>query len=156
DYPENSTARQKSEVLRNTNPGCATCHDAIDNIGLALENFDAVGRYRDLSPPYEGSQPIDASGLFLDRGGLGLLDVAGETFSGAAELAEALATSDDVARCIARHWFRFSAHRLETTEEDLRLAAEIYRRAADNGSTLQALFVSLTQSTAFLYRDGTP
>jgi hypothetical protein len=30
------------------NPACASCHDLIDSVGFSLENFDAVGRWRDL------------------------------------------------------------------------------------------------------------
>jgi hypothetical protein len=41
---------------------CASCHDRIDPVGFALENFDAVGRWRDL----ENGQPVDASGGLPD------------------------------------------------------------------------------------------
>jgi hypothetical protein len=43
---------------------CAVCHDRIDPIGLALENFDAIGRWRD----YEEGHPVDVTGgLFTDQ-----------------------------------------------------------------------------------------
>lgn len=41
-----------------SNVACASCHNTIDPIGFALENFDAVGRWRD----YEGGEPVDVSG----------------------------------------------------------------------------------------------
>jgi cytochrome c553 len=41
-------------------PACAGCHARMDPIGFAMENFDAVGRWRDR----DGEQPIDASGVF--------------------------------------------------------------------------------------------
>jgi hypothetical protein len=41
---------------------CAVCHDLIDPVGLSLENFDAVGRWRDM----EAGQPVDASGGLPD------------------------------------------------------------------------------------------
>ena len=41
-----------------TNPVCASCHDRIDPVGFALENFDAVGRWRNV----EAGKPIDATG----------------------------------------------------------------------------------------------
>jgi len=44
------------------NPSCAACHSIIDPLGLALENFDAVGAWR----TSDGSAPIDASGMFVD------------------------------------------------------------------------------------------
>lgn len=44
------------------NPACASCHDRMDPPGLAFENFDAIGGYRDR----DGSRPIDASGELSD------------------------------------------------------------------------------------------
>jgi len=41
-------------------PACAGCHARMDPIGFAMENFDAVGRWRD----QDGEHPIDASGTF--------------------------------------------------------------------------------------------
>ena len=45
------------------NPVCAGCHASIDPLGFALENFDAVGRWRDVDELY---RPIDASGVLAD------------------------------------------------------------------------------------------
>jgi hypothetical protein len=42
-----------------SNPVCASCHSMIDPAGFVLENFDAVGRWRDVDEAY---QPIDPSG----------------------------------------------------------------------------------------------
>ena len=41
-------------------PACAGCHARMDPIGFAMENFDAVGRWRER----DGQQPIDATGVF--------------------------------------------------------------------------------------------
>jgi hypothetical protein len=41
-------------------PACAGCHARMDPIGFAMENFDAVGRWRER----DGEQPIDATGVF--------------------------------------------------------------------------------------------
>ena len=59
------------------NPGCAACHARMDPIGFALDNFDAVGRYRTAS---ESGAPIDATGTFPD----------GSTFDGMSGLREVL------------------------------------------------------------------
>ena len=50
-------------VQHRANPACAICHSMMDPIGLALENFDAVGRWRTHS---EAGTPIDASGALPD------------------------------------------------------------------------------------------
>jgi hypothetical protein len=55
---------------------CASCHNLMDPVGLALENFDAVGRWRTT----EEGEPIDATG--------GLPD--GSEFEGVAGLEQAL------------------------------------------------------------------
>ncbi len=44
------------------NPACASCHDLMDPIGFALENFDAVGRWRE----FEGTLAIDSAGKMPD------------------------------------------------------------------------------------------
>lgn len=58
------------------NPDCAVCHDAMDPIGLGLENFDGIGAWRDT----EGEHAVDASGVLPD----------GTAFVGAVELADIL------------------------------------------------------------------
>ena len=45
------------------NPVCSSCHSRIDPLGFTLENFDAVGRWRDND---ETGRPVDASGALLD------------------------------------------------------------------------------------------
>lgn len=45
-----------------TNPTCAACHNLMDPVGLSLEKFDAIGRWRTV----EGGAPIDASGGLPD------------------------------------------------------------------------------------------
>jgi hypothetical protein len=72
--------RQRMEQHR-ANPICASCHSMMDPLGLSLENFDAIGRWRTLG---ESSAPIDASGALPD----------GTRFTGPAGLREALLSSD--------------------------------------------------------------
>jgi Protein of unknown function (DUF1592)/Protein of unknown function (DUF1588)/Protein of unknown function (DUF1595)/Protein of unknown function (DUF1585)/Protein of unknown function (DUF1587)/Planctomycete cytochrome C len=59
-------------ALHATSPACAGCHKKMDPLGFALDNYDAVGRWRDQS----GGQGIDTSGQLP----------TGEKFNGAAEL----------------------------------------------------------------------
>jgi hypothetical protein len=49
-------------VLHRENPTCASCHQIMDPIGFALENFDLIGRWRDT----DGAVPVDASGVLVD------------------------------------------------------------------------------------------
>ncbi|MBI4473773.1 MAG: DUF1592 domain-containing protein [Acidobacteria bacterium] len=55
------TLREQMELHRK-NPACATCHVRMDPLGFALENFDAIGRWRKTS----NGIPIDASAVLPD------------------------------------------------------------------------------------------
>jgi hypothetical protein len=74
--PPTGTARQQLEKHR-ADPSCASCHASLDPIGFSLENFDAIGRFREK----DGNEKIDASSAFLN----------GPKFTGAAELTAILA-----------------------------------------------------------------
>lgn len=64
-------------AMHRTNPVCASCHSLMDPLGLALENFDAIGSYRKVN---SDRTPIDASGQLPN----------GTEFDGPAQLREAL------------------------------------------------------------------
>src|SRR5690606_22772756 len=55
------TLRARLEMHRD-NPACAGCHGIMDPVGLALENFDMVGRWREL----DNGQPIDTASMLVD------------------------------------------------------------------------------------------
>jgi hypothetical protein len=57
------TLRQRL-IAHQVNPSCVSCHQKIDPLGFALENYDAVGRWRD---KYRSGLPIDASGQLFGR-----------------------------------------------------------------------------------------
>jgi len=58
-----TTVRERLETHR-ANPSCNSCHGVIDPLGFALENFDAVGRWRE--EDRMARSPIDASGVLAD------------------------------------------------------------------------------------------
>ena len=55
------TVRERM-IQHRTNPACRSCHQIMDPIGLSLENFDGIGRWRTL----DSGRPIDASGQLVD------------------------------------------------------------------------------------------
>jgi hypothetical protein len=87
----NLTTRQKLELHR-ANPQCAGCHALFDPMGMALEHFDSIGRYRET----ENGLAIDASGALED----------GTPFNGASELGTALRESAPVTECLLRNFYR--------------------------------------------------
>lgn len=80
------TLRQRMEQHRE-NPACATCHNMMDPLGFALEQFDAVGRFRS----HDGQAPVDATGKLPD----------GTEFNGVEDLRRILATEkqEQFVRC---------------------------------------------------------
>jgi Protein of unknown function (DUF1592)/Protein of unknown function (DUF1588)/Protein of unknown function (DUF1585)/Protein of unknown function (DUF1587)/Protein of unknown function (DUF1595) len=55
------TMREQMEMHRKVEP-CFSCHKIMDPIGLSLENFDAIGHWRDT----DGGNPIDSKGMLVD------------------------------------------------------------------------------------------
>ncbi|WP_437594275.1 DUF1592 domain-containing protein [Sorangium sp. So ce1000] len=122
---------------------CANCHQLMDPIGFAFENFDAVGAYR----TEEGGQAIDVSGNMV------LSDDMDGPFVGVRQLAEKLAGSAQVRECLATQWFRYTAGRFENVDDECSLDG---LRAGFHGSegNLVELIVATTQTDAFMYRSA--
>ena len=58
---EAASVRDRMELHR-SNAVCAACHLQMDPLGFAFENFDGIGKWREM----DGKTPVDASGAFLD------------------------------------------------------------------------------------------
>ncbi len=121
-------------------PTCASCHVLIDGIGLGMENYDGVGRYRTT----ENGKPVDATGELLAT------DVDGP-FDGGVELAHQLAQSEQVRECVARQWFRFAFGRLEGDGDTCSLDT-LHVAFADADYDVRAVLIELVRTDAFLYR----
>lgn len=109
------TTRQR--VATQTSPGaCQACHVLINDLGFTLENFDAVGRFRER----ELDKPIDASGGYIATDG------GTVRLQGARDLAHFLANSEDVHRSFVTQLFEhvtkqpILAYGVETRERLLR------------------------------------
>ncbi|CAN94178.1 hypothetical protein-transmembrane prediction [Sorangium cellulosum So ce56] len=139
---EGVTARERFNQHA-SNARCAGCHQLMDPIGFAFENFDAVGAYR----TEEGGQVIDVSGEMV------LSDDMDGPFVGVRQLAEKLAGSAQVRECLATQWFRYTAGRFENVDDECSLDG---LRAGFHGSEgdLVELIVATTQTDAFLYRSA--
>jgi hypothetical protein len=79
--PHESATLREQLAAHVANPSCAACHNRLDPIGLAFENFDAIGRWR----VEEGGKPIDASGTLP----------GGERLTGVADLRAVLMNRGD-------------------------------------------------------------
>jgi len=117
-------------------PTCAGCHNFIDPVGLGFENYDGVGRYREM----DHGAPIDASGALSD----------GTAFQDARGLAAILAQSPDLARCVSKKLFTFALGRAPGAEDEVHLSA----LAASNADPLVGVLTKLVSSPPFRYRRG--
>ena len=123
-----------------TDPSCAGCHKQIDPIGLGLEGFDAIGRYRTT----DGGQPVDSSGALTGT------DVDG-TFNGAVELGKKLASSKEVEECVAAQWFRYTMNRYEQSMDGCSMKS-VLDAFDKSGMSLSSLPQAIVATNAFLYR----
>lgn len=143
DIKEGATARERFAAHETAGSSCNGCHQLMDPIGLAFENFDAIGQYRD----QENGKPIDVSGAVKV-----VRDPSLEgAFTGVRELATKLAASDQVRDCVATQWFRFAAGRSDEDADTCSLGA-LQDSFAASGGDLVELLVGLTQTDAFWYR----
>jgi hypothetical protein len=119
---------------------CAACHAHFDPIGLALENFSYVGRWRET----EGGDPIDASGEM----------VTGEKFASFDELRALISTrKDKFYRCVTEKLMTYALGRgLEPY--DAATVDAITDRLMTEGGTFSTLLLSVIQSPAFQLRRG--
>jgi len=120
------------------NAVCAGCHAMMDPLGLALENFDAVGKWRDLD---ESGSPIDASGALPD----------GTKFVGADGLKNALLGSDRFVTTLTEKMLTYALGRA-LEYYDAPVIRGIVRDAARNGYRFTSLIRGIVQSAPFQMR----
>ncbi len=126
------TKREKLAAHR-VQPACAGCHQLMDPMGLTLENFDAIGAFRQT----EHGLPIDATG-----------DFDGTAFNGPIELGKLLSTSENAAGCMVRNLYRYATgHSESETEEPL--IASLAGRFTASGHDMQELMLDLVTSDGF-------
>ena len=132
------TLRQRTE-LHTRNPVCANCHRVLDPIGFGLENFDAVGRWREKN---ETGVAIDASGRLP----------TGAPFSTPAELKRLLAGREtELARNLTE---RFMAHALGRPLEgyDEVVIDQLMDRIARDNHRVRTILTEVITSYLFTHR----
>ncbi|MCX4240641.1 DUF1592 domain-containing protein [Paraliomyxa miuraensis] len=132
------TMREQLAQHRN-DPSCAACHSMMDPIGLGLEHYDAVGRYRDVDAGME----IDASGNLP----------TGEAFTNGLEMVALLADSDDFAYCTTRKTLTYALGR-DPGVSDIPYVDEIIAEMQARDMTLEGLLVAIATNDVFRMRRG--
>jgi mono/diheme cytochrome c family protein len=131
--------RQQMEQHR-ADPTCASCHSRMDPLGFALENYDAIGRWR----TQDGKFPIDPSGALPN----------GKTFSGPAAMKALLKENlPEFARGLSQKMLTYALGRgIETY--DRVAVSDLVRQTAQQDYRLQALIEAIIRSAPFQQRRG--
>src|SRR5262249_19574236 len=128
------TMRERLEQHR-VNPVCASCHQKMDPLGFALENFDAIGKFRTT----EGNVPIDTSGSLPD----------GTQLRGPIELREILLSrSDEFAATVSEKLMTYALGR-GVEYYDQPAIRKAVRDAARNDYRWSSLVMGIVNSVPF-------
>jgi hypothetical protein len=142
--PLESSASAEPQTLREQmtrhrqDPVCAACHEVMDPFGFALENFDAVGRWRTT----DGGVEIDSSDTMFD----------GSRVHGVAELREFLYSKRElVVENVIGKLMMYALGR-SLTPADMPTVRTIRRDTSADGHRFSSLVVALVESPAFRMR----
>lgn len=132
--------RERMQAHR-ANPSCASCHAQMDPLGFALENFDAIGRWREKDDGY----PIDASAELP----------GGKKFNGPLELQALLLKEKryDFVRCMAEKMLTFALGR-GIEYYDRCAVDKIVKRVKNGGYRFSELVIAIVESEPFQKRKG--
>ena len=134
----NLTLRQRTELHR-TNAVCNNCHKILDPIGFGLENFDAIGRWRDKD---ESGGPIDAVGELP----------GGKRFSSPKELKAIIASRQaDLARNLTEKLLAYALGR-QLDGYDHIIVDQMLKSITTDGYRMQSLIREIVASYPFLNR----
>jgi hypothetical protein len=120
-------------------PACAVCHDSIDPLGLSLENYDAIGRYRTL----DNDQDIDASGQLPD----------GRTFDGPGELSDLLDEDERYTTCVTEKVVAYALGR-SLDAPDRCFIEDIITRASESDLALREIVIQTVLADTFRATGG--
>lgn len=145
----NLTARQISELHRESGSSCFGCHSLMDPLGFGLENFDSAGQWRWM----DGQHMVDASGFL--PGGL--------QFNGPLELSEILGDSPRLPMCAIDHMMTYGLgrgteafHSSDGSSEanGYTTVYEVYRESMKSGHSIHSIIEEIVLSPAFRMRRG--
>jgi hypothetical protein len=148
--PEKPLPMRERMQVHMESPMCSGCHRLMDPIGFGLENYDAVGRWRDaelieFGTGRSGSKKVE---LPIDSKGE-IAGIANSSFTEPVQIGRVLAASRACQECVVKQAFRFGFGRLETrTDRDT--VREAFTAFRDSGFKFKELLVALVRSPQFL------
>lgn len=137
---EKGASLREQMAAHRANATCASCHARMDPIGFGLENFNAIGAWRDK----DGEFDIDPAGELPD----------GRTFSGSKDLIQLiLADKDDFAEGLTEKMLTYALGR-GMERYDRRSIREIAREVAEKDYHFSSLVIGIVNSLPFQMRGG--
>jgi hypothetical protein len=131
--------RQRMEMHR-AKPICASCHQRMDPLGFALENYDPIGAWRTL----DGKFPIDAKGTLPN----------GQSFNGSKELRAVLLTKEaDFRKCLTEKMLTYALGR-GVEFYDKCAVKDICAALSKQQNRFSSLVVAIVKSDPFQLRKG--
>jgi hypothetical protein len=130
---ENGNVRQALEKHR-TRADCANCHAIFDPFGMALEKYDAIGRYRET---YNDGSPIDDSAT-----------LEGAPFAGLNGAADIVTSNAEFNSCVTKKMFIYALGRSPSAEDEA-WVQQIKGQWETSGLTLKGLVSGLVKSVPF-------
>lgn len=131
--------KQRLERHR-SDPTCAACHRILDPIGLGLERYDGIGRYREA---YGNGDAIDPAGMLPD----------GTSFAGTDELGELIGKDPRFATCVASKLYTYALGR-DIEAYDAASLTKLQAAWTGRGMTIRNLMKEVVLSNAFRFRRG--
>ena len=132
-----TTIRERMELHR-SNPVCAACHTIMDPVGFSLENFDLVGKWRDL----DGKTRIDPTAEMVD----------GTKLDGPASLRRALQDRSNMFVSVATEKLMTYATGRVVTPYDMPAVRKVIRDSANTNYRLSSLILGVVKSEPFQMR----
>jgi len=133
------TLRERMENHREQ-PSCNNCHGVIDPLGMALENFNVIGQWRDIDR--FANAPIDAAGNLAN----------GAPVDGVAALSKALLDNpDQFVQTLTEKLMTYALGR-SVQYYDMPLVRRIVDEAADHGNRFDAIIQAIVESDVFMMK----
>jgi hypothetical protein len=141
EIPPQGMGETNRELITTITEGCGDCHEAIINpIGFAYENFDGMGRWRDM----DNGEAVDASGTYPFQEGP-------QSFANSAELMDIMANGKQAHQCYAKKIAGFALQR-DIVVSDMPLLETMGNTSMNTGSSIKQVMLELVRNDAYRVR----
>jgi len=143
DIPDPDASPREKWRAHLEQPGCGGCHILLDPLGFAFDHYDRTGKWRDNLVSVSGKKwPVEDTGEVVATS-----DIDG-MFTGAIELQNKLASSEDSKACYNSQWLRYATGRAPSVGDSCSLA--MINMAAKNANyNIRDIMISVTLTDAF-------